>query len=340
MIKKEEKGSRFFRFIEKTKNRQEKKKSEKNQGKKKKKPRARKSEKSIKKSTQFRRFLSINNANFVKNHRKIHFFSHFLLIKMALRAAKKEMRALMRRKLGEISAAEKTKQGELALKNLSKDPIFNAAQRIAVFVSMSHEIDTAPIVAKVLKKNGVVFLPKTFSGGKLRFFGVSAAEELETALKTGEKMGILEPADWEKREEAPAASLDLVILPGVAFDTFGRRLGHGGGCYDKFLATIPAIAAEYAGNGPKNAENARKIAEIDAKTAEIGSKSAENDAKLEENDAKSGEIGEKMGENGAKTGENRPSLFALCLSEQIVSSVPTGPTDVRADRVFAGAVVA
>lgn len=61
----------------------------------------------------------------------------------------------------------------------------------------------------------------------------------DPARLTRHRFGMLEPAADLPRVDP--ATLDVVLTPGVAFDRHGRRLGYGGGYYDRFLSTTPAL---------------------------------------------------------------------------------------------------
>ena len=107
---------------------------------------------------------------------------------------------------------------------------FRSATRVALYAALPDEISTAAIhrAAGAAKKR--VALPRSLTGGVLAFAWVESWEDLRPG-----RYGVLEPA--EGSEMVSLADLDLIIVPGVAFDRSGRRLGRGAGCYDRVLAS-------------------------------------------------------------------------------------------------------
>lgn len=114
---------------------------------------------------------------------------------------------------------------------------FYLSDTILGFASFGSEIDTTELLGETLRLKKKLFLPKVL-GNTMEFYQVNDLSELKVGYR-----GILEPSGEGKRfrlEECPAEKT-LLLMPGVAFDLFGNRLGYGGGFYDRFLTLYPEL---------------------------------------------------------------------------------------------------
>ncbi|MDR1929386.1 MAG: 5-formyltetrahydrofolate cyclo-ligase, partial [Treponema sp.] len=121
-------------------------------------------------------------------------------------------------------------EGIVAARLLEKAPYWDQYETILLFLSTPLEIDTAPLLALALIGDKKVFAPRT-EGKRIRFYRVLNAA------------GPWKEGPFDIREpEAGAVPLKagdfpvLVMVPGLAFDRFGNRLGHGRAYYDRFFA--------------------------------------------------------------------------------------------------------
>ena len=105
------------------------------------------------------------------------------------------------------------------------------ARKIALFLSFDGELDTRPLIAKLWQRQQEVYLPvlHPFSRGQLLFLRY----DTETLLKPN-RLRIPEPP-LDIRRLATLDELEVIMVPLVAFDRNGQRLGMGGGFYDRTL---------------------------------------------------------------------------------------------------------
>ncbi len=124
-------------------------------------------------------------------------------------------------------------------------PEYQNARTILFYVSAkSNEVDTHALIREALAGGVRVFVPVTdFDRSELIISELKDMEELERV-----RFGLLEPASEFIRPVDPQVA-DVIIVPGVAFDSKCRRIGFGGGYYDRLLAGGDAvsIALAYAG---------------------------------------------------------------------------------------------
>lgn len=150
--------------------------------------------------------------------------------------AKAETRALMlaqRRSLDKRLAALLSARAQSALLATAE---WQKASSVAAYSPLGNETDTVMLVENAFAASKKLYLPQT-SMTEMRF----ARWLPDAGLRKGIH-NIMEPSSDDF-----ASSVDLLLLPGVAFDRFGQRLGFGGGHYDRFLAEHPDFAALRAG---------------------------------------------------------------------------------------------
>ncbi|HVZ81849.1 MAG TPA: 5-formyltetrahydrofolate cyclo-ligase [bacterium] len=122
--------------------------------------------------------------------------------------------------------AEAASQGVWAI--LSKRPEFDAARHIGAFFSVGTEINTYPILEGILQEGKKLYLPRLVKDqNRFDFVQVADFEHLSPG-----PFGIQEPSGGHP---TATAELDLVLVPGLAFDPRGHRLGFGLGFYDRVL---------------------------------------------------------------------------------------------------------
>ena len=136
-------------------------------------------------------------------------------------------------------------QSDAPAQALLASPEYAKVRTVLGYVSMAHEISTDAILADVLRSGRRLVLPRTVS--KAAPLTLHLVSDLAADLEVS-KLGFRQPK--AALPEAQAAEIDLVIVPGVAFDAKGHRLGRGAGHYDRLLAsegmraTVVALAAE------------------------------------------------------------------------------------------------
>ena len=145
-------------------------------------------------------------------------------------AAKKELRQKLRKILSEITPEEQSANSLHACHRLFETTEYLKAEVIMVFLSLPTEIDTAPLVLRAWQDRKRVLAPKV--GWEQRRMMPVEIRSLTGDL-TVSGIGIREPASGIP---FPTSLIDLVIVPGLAFDEHGNRLGRGRGFYDRFLA--------------------------------------------------------------------------------------------------------
>ena len=118
-------------------------------------------------------------------------------------------------------------------------PEFKIARTIFSYYSLGREPDTVRILEYALEAGKTVTLPVCFKGGAMEARAVSSLGEL-----TRSDYGLLEPLD-STRVVLPE-ELDFIIVPALAYDRDGYRLGWGGGYYDRYLRRTGAFTAGVA----------------------------------------------------------------------------------------------
>jgi 5-formyltetrahydrofolate cyclo-ligase len=136
-------------------------------------------------------------------------------------------RALQAR--GALPEAERERLGEAVRARALELPELAAAGTVMLFASFRTELDTMPIAEWVLRAGKSLCLPRVLGPRRMAAYRVT---DLAAGLAPG-KWGIPEPR--EGSDEVSPKALDLVFVPGSAFDEAGRRCGYGGGFYDNYL---------------------------------------------------------------------------------------------------------
>lgn len=115
-------------------------------------------------------------------------------------------------------------------KHLLGSPYWQQAQRILMFYPLNDEPDIAPLLEQALTAGKTIALPRYNSS--LGVYEAALIRSLTEDLVPG-RFGVREPSP--NCPALPLNQLDLSLVPGIAFDASGRRLGRGKGFYDRLL---------------------------------------------------------------------------------------------------------
>lgn len=147
-----------------------------------------------------------------------------------IREAKRALRQQVRAELGRLSPAERAAESARARARLAAQPLWQAAQSVLFFAPLPQELDVWPLLTKALSAGKKVALPRFVA--ETQTYEVCSIQNAESDLLVGH-FGIREPNRHCAR--LGAGRLDLILVPGVAFDLRGARLGRGKGYYDRLL---------------------------------------------------------------------------------------------------------
>ncbi len=111
---------------------------------------------------------------------------------------------------------------------------YKNAKTIMIYVSYKSEIDTKRLIVKMQKDTKRLCAPVCYENGEMEAYEFSDIYDLKE-----NNMGILEP---ECEKKVLPEQIDLIIVPGCAFNESGARVGYGGGFYDRFLTKTTAKA--------------------------------------------------------------------------------------------------
>lgn len=134
-----------------------------------------------------------------------------------------------RRRLSEKEIFEKSRA--ISEKVLSLQEV-KRAKTISCYINIGSEVKTRPLISKLLGLGKIIVVPAVSEERKkMQMCRILSLNETE------KKNAFFEPSEECKRV-FPSKKIDLVLVPGTAFDPMGYRLGYGKGYYDKFLRTL------------------------------------------------------------------------------------------------------
>ena len=130
--------------------------------------------------------------------------------------------------------ADRRHNSEAIRRKLVRLAAYRRATTVACYVSLPYEVETHRLIHDMLKDGKRVAVPYV-RGRQLKW---SELRDPARDLRRG-AFGVLEPRPRAVRS-VRAQDVDVVVVPGIAFDRRGHRLGHGHGYFDRFLDTLPA----------------------------------------------------------------------------------------------------
>jgi 5-formyltetrahydrofolate cyclo-ligase len=146
--------------------------------------------------------------------------------------AKRLMRMRCRRQRDELGEEKRREAGLAICQHIESWPRFESAEAILTYMPMRGEVDLRPLLERHPAKHWA--LPRIQSEGHMVFHPYDSERLVEHAY------GMLEPA--ADLSQVSTAEIDLALVPALAFDRRGYRLGYGGGFFDRFLADFKGVS--------------------------------------------------------------------------------------------------
>ena len=143
---------------------------------------------------------------------------------------KKELRRTIRERKRAMTEEEIVSRSEKLGQLFAQSEAYKAAKTIYGYLPYNQEVRTVPMLEQALKDGKRVAVPKVY-GDEMKFLYLDDLSQVEKGYA-----GIPEPIADDPLADDDTA---LVLMPGLAFDPAGHRIGYGGGFYDKFLAAEP-----------------------------------------------------------------------------------------------------
>ena len=150
----------------------------------------------------------------------------------AKRLTKPEIRSKILLKLNSQKEEERGQKSKIIKEKLFKIGDFNAAKVVMFYIALGGEVETKEMIKEARKLGKIIAVPIC---KKDRISIRPCILDENARLKRG-IYGVYEPM---VEKTLHLEDLDLVVVPGIAFDKKGNRLGRGKGCYDNFLKKIP-----------------------------------------------------------------------------------------------------
>ncbi len=160
----------------------------------------------------------------------------------SLQAEKKKLREVVLAQRDAMPSATRKAASEAILEKVCALPGYAQAGCVLTYMGFGSEIETHPFFERIVSDGKIAVLPRVDRASQsLTLQSARSITELVTS-----KWGIREPAS--DAPMLPVSEVDFVLIPGVAFDRNGNRLGYGRGYYDKLLSVAnPALARVAAG---------------------------------------------------------------------------------------------
>ncbi|GKU30413.1 5-formyltetrahydrofolate cyclo-ligase [Clostridium folliculivorans] len=145
---------------------------------------------------------------------------------------KKEIRKKILEYRETIDENQRKMWDEEIFKSLINSDLYKRSNTIFAFVSFKSEVDTHKIINHALSNGKTICVPKINSKQEgIKIYKIDNFDQLKEGY-----FGILEPV--ESCEKVDSNTLDLILMPGVAFDRHGGRVGYGAAFYDRFLSNM------------------------------------------------------------------------------------------------------
>jgi 5-formyltetrahydrofolate cyclo-ligase len=153
-----------------------------------------------------------------------------------LELEKSNLRKEIRLKRKTLTEEEIVKSNHSIIGKILSLPEYETAKTIFAFVSTSTEIDTKPLLRKIMADGKRLAVPKCLEKGIMKAYEIVDWSDLEEG-----SFGILEPR--EKCSLIEAKEIDLAIIPCLSCDRNRNRLGKGGGYYDRYIEATDFVKA-------------------------------------------------------------------------------------------------
>ena len=147
---------------------------------------------------------------------------------------KQRLRQRIRYILEGISKEEWGRRSRNVEKKIRRLPEYKRAKIIVVYWPLAKEVDLRQFIRKAKEEGKIVGLPVLRGREHIDIFEFTREEELVRGA-----LGIMQPNVYTSRP-IRVEDIDLVVVPGIAFDKKGNRLGRGRGWYDAFIKLLPA----------------------------------------------------------------------------------------------------